>query len=649
MALKTKIALRTTNNSSFPDSPSSTISPAKLRGFHSDIIDSMIDPYAISVDVDKDTLHRMITLHGEVTVDEGINTNYVLFTTSSIFPLQPGMRRLNTTIGTTEFRMVGHDVTIQDGFEFLGFGYNSSSVEIPNGTPIIEVEGYGEAAIIIPAIASNSGNQNFRVNGITTEPIPPNSYGIYAKGGTIHDLDLSAFQKGDKLYLSQTVSGSMITADQLDIKGRVVYLGKVLDNSATVGILSIDIKSEFGTSQATQLEIDNFSVNNLSTGVFSFGGITKTSNTTFSVSPAQGWVVDNYTDPSLPTVKYIDYPGATGLTTSYLNTATITYLLLDQNSNLVSQSNVPTPIQRRDYIYLGKIGHPDKANLSIAFQVVDSMQSPLSQVRDMFLAIPLINDGVKPYAGPNLNFNATGGTLYGLGINFPINSKDPNRKVITGGNPVTFQYRTQLGGNLSDRTTIDPLNWDNGGVITLVGSPAKQATNQRIYLLQDGSFRIQYGQQVYIDLDTAVNAIPTETFTPFPNFRDNGILIGILSVSSDVTALNNTLQAVFTLTSKFGEAGGGGAGVGGTATLQSAYNNSTEPEIITNPTLGAVTFKRGSTSDTDNVVEIKNGADALVGSVTGEGILKLFTHTNLPTPVLGGLCFTTSSLYIGVD
>jgi len=53
--------------------------------------------------------------------------------------------------------------------------------------------------------------------------------------------------------------------------------------------------------------------------------------------------------------------------------------------------------------------------------------------------------------------------------------------------------------------------------------------------------------------------------------------------------------------------------------LQSAYNSSINPEIITDATLGPVTIKRGSAADTDNVLVTKDGAGNNTFEVTGEG------------------------------
>ena len=77
-------------------------------------------------------------------------------------------------------------------------------------------------------------------------------------------------------------------------------------------------------------------------------------------------------------------------------------------------------------------------------------------------------------------------------------------------------------------------------------------------------------------------------------------------------------QALFFYASKTGDLVGAGASAN-TVSLQLAYNNSTEPEILTDATRGSVAIRRGSASDTDKLVSFQNGAGAETGSVNGEG------------------------------
>jgi hypothetical protein len=95
-------------------------------------------------------------------------------------------------------------------------------------------------------------------------------------------------------------------------------------------------------------------------------------------------------------------------------------------------------------------------------------------------------------------------------------------------------------------------------------------------------------------------------------------LIGVLSVLSSATDLTDTSKAQFFYTSKFGETVGSAGGFS-TTNLQQAYNNSIDPEIITNSALGALTLQRGSASDSDNVFEVQDGAGVHRMWVSGSG------------------------------
>ena len=58
-----------------------------------------------------------------------------------------------------------------------------------------------------------------------------------------------------------------------------------------------------------------------------------------------------------------------------------------------------------------------------------------------------------------------------------------------------------------------------------------------------------------------------------------------------------------------------------TTTLQTAYNNSTSPQIITNAADGALILKNGSDYDADTVLSIWNKSGSPVFSVTGNGLI----------------------------
>lgn len=57
------------------------------------------------------------------------------------------------------------------------------------------------------------------------------------------------------------------------------------------------------------------------------------------------------------------------------------------------------------------------------------------------------------------------------------------------------------------------------------------------------------------------------------------------------------------------------------ANIQQTYDNSETPELLTDATRGALTIKRGSAADTDNILEGLNGAGDTTFSVDGNGVI----------------------------
>jgi hypothetical protein len=506
-----------------------------------------------------------------------------------------------------------NDVTINLGQESLIRVYNNLGYQINNGQ-VLHITG---STLGVPTVALANASKlgtTFieslaQTSGVATQDIPNGEYGFMTNFGIVRDLNTTAFTVGQEVFLSDTVDGGLeADPNNIEFTSRVSTVGYCLESNATNGKILVSITNENALQSLTQLQVNVLLGNTISTGVFNFTGITLASNTTFNVAPVEAWIVDNTTNPLVPEVLYVKYSGQTNIPSLYYSSATETYLLLTSAATITQQTTFPTPQQRRKNVYLGKMGHGNRTSLINAFNEPDADVSPLSQLRDMFTPIKLINENVYPSPNTGLTFNTSSGTLWGLGVGFINNQLNPNSLSISGNSPTTFQYRTQTGGTATNRTTIDPANYDLNGVITSIGSPAKQATNQRIYLLQNGQFRIQYGQKKYSDLTAAIAAVNTESFTTFSNFKDNAILIAILSIRSDASLLSDTLQAKITFASKFGESVGGTGGIS-TTTLQQAYNNSVQPEIVTNSTLGGLTIENG-TGSADSITHLFEGVNS---------------------------------------
>jgi hypothetical protein len=501
----------------------------------------------------------------------------------------------------------------KDGLvDWVPFSDSSSSIfgnylPLSGGTvygPTSFTSGLTSNTLNVSGLTQTSGITS--TGGITFKQVTINSsytattsdYMIDVTGGTFNVTLPSAVGIQGRLLVVKNNGGGAVTVQPV--------LGQNIDDKPFV-VLGETNSIQLASNGSNWVAMSyNISTVNSSTGVFEFTGLTIASTTTFNVAPIKGWIVDDTTNPLSPQLYYVAYSGGVH-TAIYVNTSTETWVYLTSGGTISQSSIELTEQQRRQNIFLGKLGHANKTNIINAFSQPDFVLSPLSQLRDMFTPINLINGGI--YASPNganLSFNTSAGYLYGLGINFASNTLAPNELYVSGTNPCTFQYRTQTGGTASNTTFIDPTKYDVGGVITSI--TGTKATNQRIYLVQNGIFRVQYGQTEYNQLSAAIEGIATEQFNTFSNFTNNGILIGVLSVLSTATNLSDTSKARFFFTSKFGETVGSAGGVS-TTNLQQAYNNSITPEITTNTTLGALSIKNG-TGNADNVTRLLEGINA---------------------------------------
>jgi hypothetical protein len=336
-------------------------------------------------------------------------------------------------------------------------------------------------------------------------------------------------------------------------------------------------------------------------------------NTKFDVTAGQGIIVDDWTDVDNPVTYNVEWDAYSAQTVTNIGTQTVTYVFVDNTGALYQSSSAPTPILRRDYIYLGQLAHTNLTTINTITNSPDTYISPISQFRDLEQAIGTINLGntITPN-GANLKLNKGAGSIYLNGVNFFTNAKNPSFKTFAAYTAFTFRYRTQTG-NGANTSDIDPTKYDNAGTITAIGGT--KSTNQRVYLTPAGNIVIQYGQTEYSSLSAAIEAIQTETFILYPNLSYHAVLIAIISVQSNCSSLQDTTRCKITIASKFGEAqggsGGGSSGItdlnGLTATTQSFATGTTGTDFNISSATSTHTFNlptasatnRGALSSTD--------------------------------------------------
>lgn len=387
----------------------------------------------------------------------------------------------------------------------------------------------------------------------------------------------------------------------------------------------IDTPGEMILFATTTKEIDvgATTLENTSTGLFKFDSLTiGTPTTDVDIGAGAGHVLNSHTDPDNPTYTHVEW-SAQPLTISNLVDGTITWVYMDSDSNPQQQTTSPTPKEVRENIFLGFLIVFGGAIVNIA-NAGYVAANPAAQLAGLFDAIGTINLSISiSNGGVDLSLASSGGVLVARGINFDGTEDgraNPNDNTIAAANPERYRYATQSVASGVFVTVVDPANYDVGGTITPIPGSNNRATNQRVWMTPDGVLGIQYGTVFYNSVTDAISGSTTEEFINHSNIAEsNAVLVTTMSIRKGATNLSLPADVRFLPGSKFGEAAVGGSGQSVTS-LQQAYNNSTDGTVLTDTTRTAVKLQRGTALDTDDVLEILNGAGTQTLGVDGNGV-----------------------------
>jgi len=302
----------------------------------------------------------------------------------------------------------------------------------------------------------------------------------------------------------------------------------------------------------------------LSTGIASGGEINEnlTDPTAVDIGELIGYVVDNtQTGPGLPSVVRVDAPAQTVVLDAASQARSVTWLLMDSSGNVIQQGPRPSNIQRRTHLVLGGVLFDVGAGVLLETQTIPViLPQQANQLVDLM-------DGLGPFSisgnrisanGVNRSFNKSSGELFSRAFNHfsgPVLTEDPHVSTSPAQAPAQFRRLVQIVSPTPPVvTTLDPANYDVGGVVTPVGGGANTSTIQRVYVfatnLPSNQLIVQYGQQTYGSLSAAIAAIGAGTFLPNPT-TVNGALIGYIAVTRTATNLTDPTQAAFVNAGKF--------------------------------------------------------------------------------------------------
>ncbi len=456
--------------------------------------------------------------------------------------------------------------------------------------------------------SSNSTPIKFGINNV--EVVNINSSGVQINNETANTI--ASFDASKNIRSLSTATYPSLT-ELSYVKGVTSPIQTQLDSkvSSTRTININGVTQDLSANRSYRAGLSN-------TGALLYAGSSVASATTINIGAVTGVITDNETNPNIPSYQVVTYAGGTNLSVPTLGSGTGTYVLLNSAGALVFQNTYPTSAQRKSMIYLSKISHPNLSSISFIIDEVDFVNSPLQQFRDLFQVIQYMNQGITITGNAGLTINSTNGNVLGNGINFVSDKANPNMLTVAAGAPRNFLLLNQSGAVGSFVTTIDPANYDVGGVTTPIGGSVNSSTIQYLYYAPGVGFAILRGQTVYGTLLEAVSAVGRESFVLRPNLVNNSILIAAICLRRTTTTMNDSAYVRILPADKFGQIGGASSGISVT-NLQTAYNNSLVPQISPTDSLGAFTIQNGRASNTSTIQEWKTISGVLTASVTGNG------------------------------
>lgn len=351
--------------------------------------------------------------------------------------------------------------------------------------------------------------------------------------------------------------------------------------------------------------------------------INSLNNTKFDIAPG-GYVITDFSDIENIDVRIIRYDGMSGITPAYLTTNNITYVGINGNEQII-QKNVPfTNEERRTIAILGAVIHSNLTNINVTNEIKAPIVAPTNQLHDLIKAIGVLNIDGNIYGpnGANLMLNKSMGTVFGLGINAQ-DYLNPHQITIPAQTGLTFRYRLQNSFEYSDRTTIDPANYDLNGILTPLQNNNKWSV-QHINLFQSGLARIQYGQTQYNSLSEAEGALKTGSFVVESNIGDNAIFRSYLIVKKNASNLSDPTQAKFIPVDKFGNVVSGAVSL----TFQTIIDVlGYTPEDVANKT---DVISTGNTTNYPSTLAVRQELDLKQDVLTAENVGE-FMDIVLPT------------------
>lgn len=296
------------------------------------------------------------------------------------------------------------------------------------------------------------------------------------------------------------------------------------------------------------------------TGVISGCLITPNNNTSFNISAGQAVILDYTTDPANPVATIVNISAQTVTLNGTELARAVNWWTANSSGVITSQTTRPQHGQRRTAIQLGVTTQVSNVIVDVTPSVIYTPQVN-TQLYDLLYDLgpfnePLSSSNAISANGANLSFNKTSGSIFTPASGYQNGANNQHYVTSPAETPVTFFRILQNTTTFPAPTTsIDPANYDNGGVLTAVGGGTGSATIQRVFLVPTGvagmQVYVQYGQTVYSSLTNAVNAIGSTGFTINPLLDGVAAAIYWIVVTRVCTSLQDASNAAIVRTGRF--------------------------------------------------------------------------------------------------
>lgn len=293
--------------------------------------------------------------------------------------------------------------------------------------------------------------------------------------------------------------------------------------------------------------------------VFNYGGelsINGGDNTKFDIEAGSATFVDNYTDPTNPTSITITWVKQTAVTVTDIGIQVVTFVGVNASGTFIQNGTGFSPSDEREIVTLGIVPHINLTNITSPPRNFGNWgRDTKFDLADMLSGLsPRINLGGNRFVanGANLNINRTLGSMFGLGIGYQDNKKNPN--FVTNALELAIGFSTVYrDANIASTNQVPNSQYDPNGDGSLVDIPVGYFTSHRIYYdVSTGLAALQYGQFVYDSLKKASTSWEQEDFE-----RDailaNTSLRTIIIIANGCTKLNDFDCAKFVYMGAYGE------------------------------------------------------------------------------------------------